>query len=111
MNARLKKMLHFAPALPLLALCIMFLLIPLGTMLLRSFLEARGSGLTLQHYIDIFTKAIYHAAIRNSMYLTFTSSILGLVISFFIALALTQTKPGSRSRFMSMLNMVSNFSG
>jgi putative spermidine/putrescine transport system permease protein len=36
---------------------------------------------------------------------------LGLVISFFIALALTQTKPGSRSRFMSMLNMVSNFSG
>jgi putative spermidine/putrescine transport system permease protein len=108
---RLKKVLSFAPVLPLFSLCLMFLLIPLGTMLIRSFLEAKGAGFTFQHYTDIFTKAIYHAAIRNSLYLSFISAATGLVLSFFMALALTQMLAGKRGRFMALLNMVSNFTG
>jgi putative spermidine/putrescine transport system permease protein len=108
---RLKRLLSFAPVLPLFLLCFMFLFIPLGTMLARSFLEVKGGGFTIQHYIDILTKAIYHAAIRNSLYLSFVSSIAGLIFSFFIALSLSQVRPGKRDRFMALLNMVSNFTG
>jgi putative spermidine/putrescine transport system permease protein len=108
---RLKRLFVFAPVFPLLVLCVMFLLIPLGTMLLRSFLEVKGAGFTVQHYIDVFTKAIYHAAIRNSLYLSFLSTFVGMVLSFFIALSLTQVMQGKRGRFMALLNMVSNFTG
>jgi putative spermidine/putrescine transport system permease protein len=89
----------------------MFLLIPLGSMVVRSFIAPGGGGLTVQHYRDIFTKAIYHAAIRNSMYLSLFSTVIGLSVSFLIALTLTRTEAGKRNRFMAMLNMVSNFSG
>jgi putative spermidine/putrescine transport system permease protein len=107
---RLKQFLRFLPALPFFLLVLMFLLIPLGSMVVKSFIIP-GGGLTVRHYIDIFTRAIYHAAIRNSMYLSLVSTVIGLVLSFLMALALTQTETGKRNRFMAMLNMVSNFSG
>jgi putative spermidine/putrescine transport system permease protein len=110
-SERYKQFVHFLPVLPLFLLALMFLLIPLGSMALRSFLVSSGTGFTLGHYKDIFSKAIYHAAIRNSMYLSVFSAFFGLIISFLAALALTQTEPPKRSRFMAMLNMVSNFSG
>jgi putative spermidine/putrescine transport system permease protein len=80
-------------------------------MLVRSFVAPGGGGFTIQHYVDIFSRAIYHATIRNSMYLAFFSSVIGLVLSFLVALTLTQSESGKRNRFMAMLNMVSNFSG
>ncbi|MDR3114327.1 MAG: hypothetical protein LBU25_02270 [Treponema sp.] len=89
----------------------MFLLIPLGNMVVRSFTASGSGGLTVGHYRDIFTKAIYHAALRNSLYLSLLSAVIGLLLSFFIALTLSRTEAGSRNRFMAMLNMVSNFSG
>lgn len=105
-----KKALRYLPALPLLSLCVLFLLIPLGSMAARSFFTP-GGGLTGRNYLDIFTKAIYHAAIRNSLYLSFASAAIGLALSFFITLTLTRSPPGKRNRFMALLNMVSNFTG
>jgi putative spermidine/putrescine transport system permease protein len=106
-----KKIFHYLPALPLLVLCVLFLLVPLGSMAVRSFFSPGGGVFTGQNYLDIFTKAIYHAAIRNSLYLSFASSVIGLTLSFFIALTLTRSPPGKRNRFMALLNMVSNFTG
>jgi putative spermidine/putrescine transport system permease protein len=106
-----KRALRYLPALPLLLLCVLFLLIPLGSMAARSFFVPGGGGFTGRNYLDIFTKAIYHAAIRNSLYLSFISAVIGLALSFFISLTLTRSPPGKRNRFMALLNMVSNFTG
>lgn len=96
---------------PLLVLALLFLLLPLGNLLVKSFCSPEGVGITLANYRDVFTKAIYIAAIRNSLKLSFLSTFAGLAISFVTALAITLVLPKERSRFMSIFNMVSNFAG
>ena len=98
-------------ALPLFVLALMFLLLPLGNLVVKSFCLPEAGTFTLQNYRDIFTKAIYLAAIKNSLKLSFLSTAAGLFISFITALAVTQLAPKGQSRFMSVLNMVSNFAG
>ena len=48
---------------------------------------------------------------RNSLYLTLLSTIAGLVISFVAAMAAAEATRGWNSKFLSILNMVSNFAG
>lgn len=108
---KIKELRHFSTALPLFLLMFMFLLLPLGTMVVKSFTKPSGTGFALSNYINVFTKAIYLAAIRNSLYLSFVSTVIGLTISFIAALAVTQVGTKSQNSFMSILNMVSNFAG
>jgi putative spermidine/putrescine transport system permease protein len=93
------------------ALVLLFLFVPLANMMLRAFIAPKTGGFSLQNFIDIFNKAIYQSAIRNSLWLTFFSSIIALVLSFLIALALTIIPIKPRSNFMAFLNMVGNFGG
>jgi len=108
MKRRLKLVLRYVPMLPLLLLAVFFLLVPLGSMLIKSFLLS-GGAFTLGHYKDIFSKEMYLAAVRNSLWLALTSSLWGIVISFFAALSLAEISAKSRSRFLSILSMASNF--
>ncbi|MDR3161787.1 MAG: ABC transporter permease subunit [Spirochaetaceae bacterium] len=80
-------------------------------MVITGFRSPRGGGFTFQNYKDIFTQAIYLAAIRNSCFLSFLSAFIGLIISFATALSLSKISERSKGRFMSFLNMVSNFAG
>lgn len=111
----MKNLLHDCKAkltmLPLLILAVMFLILPLVNLVVKSFCVPGENVFTLNNYRDIFTKAIYLATIKNSLKLSFLSTAIGLVLSFITALAVTVIAPKGQSRFMSILNMVSNFAG
>jgi putative spermidine/putrescine transport system permease protein len=102
---------RIAPVLPFILLCVFFLFLPLGNMVVNGFKSPAGGGFTFQNFIDVFTLGIYQVAISNSCFLSFVSAFFGLCISFLTARALTQITENSQNRFMSFLSMVSNFAG
>lgn len=98
--------------LPFLLLAAMFELIPVFTVVVKSFMpEGGGLGFTLEHYQSIFTKKLYRSAIGNSLIVSILSSVIGLVIAFIGAKAAYSEGGRGKRFFMSVLNMVSNFSG
>ena len=96
---------------PLLLLATFFIFLPIFSMIKDSFTMPEVGGFTLQNYITILTDSIYVVATKNSIYLSFVSALVGLVISFFIAYAVNEIGLKGRDRMMSLLNMVSNFAG
>ena len=111
MKAKLKNTPHYITVLPFLILVLMFLAAPLRNMVVRSFFSPNTGTYGLANYITIFTKAIYLSAIRNSLYLSLLSTIIGIVICFFAAMAAAYATRGWNSKFLAILNMVSNFAG
>ena len=102
----LNKLKNSVTMLPLLILTAMFIFLPLLGMVKDSFLTKEGA-VTVGNYIEVFAKAIYHYAIRNSLYL----SIIGIVIAFAVALSITLVGGKLQNIILSILNMVSNFAG
>lgn len=106
-----KKTYLFA-LIPFLVLCVLFELIPILYTIIRSFVpEGETFGFTLANYINIFTKPLYQKAIVNSLIISILSSIIGLIVAFIGAKAVHESKGKLNNIFMSILNMVSNFSG
>ena len=95
--------------LPLAFIIILFECVPLVSMVVKSFLE--GDELTLEHYVSVFTKPVYLVAIKNSLWITLTSSMVGLVIDFFLGMALSGSKGKGKTLYLSLLNLTSTFSG
>lgn len=107
-----KKKTYLLALIPFLVLCILFELIPIIYTIVRSFVpEGEDIGFTFANYINIFTKPLYQKAIVNSLIISVLSSIIGLIIAFIGAKAVHETKGKLNNIFMSILNMVSNFSG
>lgn len=107
-----KKKTYLLALIPFLVLCILFELIPIIYTVVRSFVpEGEDIGFTFANYINIFTKPLYQKAIVNSLIISVLSSIIGLIIAFIGAKAVHETKGKLNNIFMSILNMVSNFSG
>jgi putative spermidine/putrescine transport system permease protein len=106
-----KNILHLLPVTPFLLLALLFLFTPLASMVITSFVLSDGRGYSVQNYIDIFTKATFLACIQNSLFLSFFSALIGLFISFIAALSITRIADSSRGRYLSFLNMFSNFAG
>lgn len=106
------KKLYLLALLPFLLLVGMFELIPIATVIVKSFLpEGGGSGFTLEHYASIFSKKLYQMAIVNSLMVSILSSLIGIAVAFVGAKAAYTTGGKAKKLFMSILNMVSNFSG
>ena len=106
-----KKTYLFA-LIPFLVLCVLFELIPILYTIIRSFVpEGETFGFTFANYINIFTKPLYQKAIVNSLIISILSSIIGLIVAFIGAKAAHESKGKLNNIFMSILNMVSNFSG
>ena len=106
-----KKTYLFA-LIPFLVLCVLFELIPILYTIIRSFVpEGETFGFTFANYINIFTKPLYQKAIVNSLIISILSSIIGLIVAFIGAKAVHESKGKLNNIFMSILNMVSNFSG
>lgn len=78
-------------------------------MIQKSFLSPETGAFTFNNYKTIFTDSVYQVATSNSLYLSFASTIIGLILSFFIAWAVNELGKNGQSRMLSMLNMVSNF--
>lgn len=97
--------------LPFVVIVLVFELIPLLTVILRSFFPAGEIGFTLEHYANIFAKKLYRDAVLNSVLLAFISALIGIAIGFLGAKAAYQSSLRAKSFFMSLLNMTSNFAG
>lgn len=98
--------------LPFIILISMFEIIPVLGIVIRSFTPDDGTiGVTLSNYIRVFSKTLYQSAIINSLVIAVFSSVIGLVVAFFGAKAAYEKGGTAKKIFMSILNMVSNFSG
>jgi putative spermidine/putrescine transport system permease protein len=106
-----KTIIHILPVVPFALMALFFLFFPLASMVIKSFVVPGGGGYSLQNYVDIFTKATFLACLQNSLYLSFFSAAIGLLISFVAALCITRIVSSARGRYMAFLNMFSNFAG
>ena len=95
--------------LPRAFIILFFECMPLVSMITKSFMD-KGS-FTLDNFIQIFEKPIYLTAIKNSLWITMLSTIVGLVIDFFLAMALCRDTGKKKSWYLSLLNLTSTFSG
>lgn len=97
---------------PFLLLCILFEIIPVLYTVVRSFFpEGEEFGFTFENYISIFTGKLYQQAIINSLMISVLSAVIGIIIAFIGAKAVHEERGKLKTVFMSILNMVSNFSG
>lgn len=95
--------------LPLAFIIIFFECVPLFSMVTKSFMG--DGGFTLDHFISIFQKPIYQTALKNSLWITIMSTFVGLIIDFFLAMALSREFGKKKTWYMSLLNLTSTFSG
>lgn len=110
-KAAYNKKTYWFALLPFAVIVLLFELIPLATIVARSFFPQGEIGFTLQNYIDIFSKKLYRDAVLNSIQISAVSSVIGIVIAFFGAKAAHGATAQNRNLFMSILNMTSNFAG
>lgn len=97
--------------LPFFIIVIMYELLPLLTVIVNSFKPERGSGVTLENYIRIFTTPLYLSSIENSLKISLISALIGIVLAFIGANAYDNAGSGFRKFYSLVLNMTSNFSG
>ena len=90
---------------------LLYEIVPLITVILKSFRPDGGTGFTLENYQAVFSKLIYQKAIINSLKISLTSAIAGIIIAFLGARAAHQHQGKLNNVFMAVLNMVSNFAG
>lgn len=107
---KLQSISRWLTAVPLFLLAFMFIALPLFGMVKDSFLSTEGA-LTAANYAEILAKPIYHSAVKNSLYLSFLSTVIGLAVSFLMALSITQIGERKQGWVQSILNMTSNFAG
>lgn len=96
---------------PFLLLILLFELLPLCSIIFKSFMDEGSGGFTFDNYINIFSKAIYRQAITNSITISIISAAVGIVVAFIGAKAAHNTESLMKRVFMSILNMTSNFAG
>lgn len=106
------KKTYLLALIPFMALAVLFEILPLLTIFIKSFMPEDGSlAFTLSNYLAVFDKPLYVTAIKNSLLIAIASSVIGLMASFFAGRAASEKGGRAKRIFMSLLNMVSNFSG
>lgn len=95
--------------LPLAFIIVFFECVPLVNMVIKSFVDE--NRLTLENYVSVFTKPAYLVAIKNSLWISVTSALVGIVIDFLLGMALSESKGKGKSLYLSLLNITSTFSG
>ena len=93
--------------LPLALIVIFFECVPLVGMVLKSI---TGHGTLTMEYFHL-EKPVYTAAIKNSLWIALSSTVVGLIVDFFLALALSSEKGRKKTWYLSLLNLTSTFSG
>lgn len=96
---------------PFLILICLFELLPLASVVVKSFLSDAGTGFTLENYINVAVKPFYRQAIINSVVISVVSAAVGIFIAFIGAKAVHEKESTLKSVFMAILNMTSNFAG
>lgn len=95
--------------LPFAFIIVLFECVPLIGMIFKSFIDQ--GQVTFENFAQIFEKPIYLVAIKNSLWVTMLSATVGLVLDFFLAMALSRDTGKKRTWYLSLLNLTSTFSG
>lgn len=112
LNLMKKKIYIYLLALvPFLIVAMLYEVVPLITVIVKSFQPDGGTGFTLENYQSVFSKLLYQKAIINSIKISLTSAVAGIIIAFLGARAAHQHQGKLNHVFMTVLNMVSNFAG
>jgi putative spermidine/putrescine transport system permease protein len=106
-----KKYVYLLALLPFLVVAFLYEIIPLIMIIINSFHPDTGGGLTLENYETVFSKLLYQKAIVNSIKISLSASIIGIIVAFFGARAIHQRPGKLATAFRTVLNMVSNFAG
>ena len=105
------KKIYLLALLPFALAVFLFEVLPIITVILKSFTLEGGSTITFANYTAIFSKKLYRQAFVNSIWVSVASSVIGLFIAFWGAKAYRSSKKTAKNIFLSVLNMTSNFSG
>ncbi len=105
-----KNKLILLALLPFLIIVFLFEILPVFMLIIRSFSDGLGS-FTLEHYMSAFTKKLYQTAIINSLIISISSSLIGIIVAFIAAQAFHTSEAKNKGLFVNVLNMTSNFAG
>lgn len=106
-----QKNIYLLALLPFLVVAVLYEIVPLISVIGNSFIPDGGSGFSFENYEKVFTKLLYQKAIVNSLKISLTSSIIGIIIAFIGAKAIHNHTEKLSTAFTTVLNMVSNFAG
>ena len=106
-----KTYIYLLALFPFLIVAMLYEIVPLITVIVKSFQPDGGTGFTLENYQSVFSKLLYQKAIINSIKISLTSAVAGIIIAFLGARAAHQHQGKLNHVFMTVLNMVSNFAG
>jgi putative spermidine/putrescine transport system permease protein len=106
-----KPKLYLAALAPFAVIVALYLIVPLATILVRSFMPEGAFGFTLDNFISVFSRRLYQQAIMNSLIVSVCSALIGILVGFFGANAAHGSKGKTKTFFLSILNMTSNFAG
>ena len=106
-----KTYIYLLALVPFLIVAMLYEIVPLITVIVKSFQPDGGTGFTLENYQSVFSKQLYQKAIINSIKISLTSAVAGIIIAFLGARAAHQHQGKLNHVFMTVLNMVSNFAG
>ena len=106
-----KTYIYLLAMVPFLIVAMLYEIVPLITVIVKSFQPDGGTGFTLENYQSVFSKLLYQKAIINSIKISLTSAVAGIIIAFLGARAAHQHQGKLNHIFMTVLNMVSNFAG
>ena len=106
-----KTYIYLLALVPFLIVAMLYEIVPLITVIVKSFQPDGGTGFTLENYQSVFSKLLYQKVIINSIKISLTSAVAGIIIAFLGARAAHQHQGKLNHVFMTVLNMVSNFAG
>ena len=106
-----KTYIYLLALVPFLIVAMLYEIVPLITVIVKSFQPDGGTGFTIGNYQSVFSKLLYQKAIINSIKISLTSAVAGIIIAFLGARAAHQHQGKLNHVFMTVLNMVSNFAG
>lgn len=97
--------------LPFGVLALFYILLPLFSILWKSFFDNGGAFIGMSNYGEIFSNPYYFMGIANSLKVSFFSALIGLILDFMGAYVIYNNEGVLKKVFLNVLNMTSNFQG
>lgn len=94
-----KTYIYLLALVPFLIVAMLYEIVPLITVIVKSFQPDGGTGFTLENYQSVFSKLLYQKAIINSIKISLTSAVAGIIIAFLGARAAHQHQGKAESCF------------
>lgn len=101
----------FLGLIPFATMIFAFQFAPILSMLVGSIRQEDGPGFTFGFYSRIIQSAYYMQAIKNSLLISISSSVIGIIVGLICAYSITRFAPAMRDRLLMLSNMTSNFAG